>query len=153
MKLLTFAIPCYNSQDYMEHCIDSILPGGDDVQAVGAEDISISVPYKMCGAEEIITMQEQLGTVYASKEARNYVANIVAMTRNHPALQLGASPRGSIALLRAAQACALLSGRDYVLPDDIRHMSEDDLLDMDYFLNEDDEFGEDFPGAEGFYIF
>ena len=32
-------------------------------------------------------------------------------------------------------------------------MSEDDLLDMDYFLNEDDEFGEDFPGAEGFYIF
>ena len=36
--------------------------------------------------------------------------------------------------------------------DDIRHMSEDDLLDMDYFLNEDDEFGEDFPGAEGFYI-
>ena len=37
--------------------------------------------------------------------------------------------------------------------DDIRHMSEDDLLDMDYFLNEDDPFGEDFPGAEGFYIF
>lgn len=37
--------------------------------------------------------------------------------------------------------------------DDIRRMSEDDLLDMDYFLNEDDEFDEDFPGAEGFYIF
>ena len=37
--------------------------------------------------------------------------------------------------------------------DDIRHMSEDDLLDMDYFLNEDDEFDEDFPGAEGFYLF
>ncbi len=37
--------------------------------------------------------------------------------------------------------------------DDIRHMSEDDLLDMDYFLNEDDAFDEDFPGAEGFYIF
>ena len=37
--------------------------------------------------------------------------------------------------------------------DDIRHMSEDDLLDMDYFLNEDDECGEDFPGADGFYIF
>lgn len=37
--------------------------------------------------------------------------------------------------------------------DDIRHMSEDDLLDMDYFLNEDDEFDKDFPGPEGFYIF
>ena len=37
--------------------------------------------------------------------------------------------------------------------EDIRHMSEDALLDMDYFLNEDDDFDEDFPGAEGFYIF
>ena len=68
-------------------------------------------------------MQEALGSVYASREARHYVATIVAMTRTHPALQLGASPRGSIALLRAAQACALLSNRDYVLPDDIRHMA------------------------------
>ena len=77
----------------------------------------------VCGTEEIIAMQEQLGTVYASREARSYVANIVANTRVHPALQLGASPRGSIALLKAAQACALLSGRDYVLPDDIRRMA------------------------------
>ena len=77
----------------------------------------------VCGAQDIIAMQEQLGGIYASREARNYVATIVSMTRSHPALQLGASPRGSIALLRAAQACALLSGRDYVLPDDIRHMA------------------------------
>ncbi len=77
----------------------------------------------VCGADEILAMQDQLGSVYASWEARNYVATIVAMTRTHPALQLGASPRGSIALLRAAQACALLSNRDYVLPDDIRNMA------------------------------
>ena len=77
----------------------------------------------VCGADEIIAMQDQLGTVYASREARSYVANIVAQTRSHPALQLGASPRGSIALLRAAQASALLSGRNYVLPDDIRRMA------------------------------
>lgn len=77
----------------------------------------------VCGGAEILSMQEQLGTVYASREARNYVATIAASTRNHPALQLGASPRGAIALLRAAQACALLSGRDYVLPDDIRRMA------------------------------
>ena len=37
--------------------------------------------------------------------------------------------------------------------DDVRRMSEDDLLDMDYFLNEDDDLFEDFPGAEGFYIY
>ena len=77
----------------------------------------------VCGANEIIALQGQVGTVYASPEARSYVATIAAITRNHQALQLGASPRGSIALLRAAQACALLSGRDYVLPDDIRRMA------------------------------
>ena len=77
----------------------------------------------VCGGAEIISMQEQLGAVYASREARNYVATIAACTRSHPTLQLGASPRGAIALLRAAQACALLSGRDYVLPDDIRRMA------------------------------
>lgn len=38
MKLLTFAIPCYNSQDYMEHCIESILPGGDDVEILVIDD-------------------------------------------------------------------------------------------------------------------
>lgn len=37
--------------------------------------------------------------------------------------------------------------------EDIRHMSDDDLLDMDYFLHEDDDLDEDFPGAEGFYLF
>lgn len=42
---------------------------------------------------------------------------------------------------------------DGMIADDILHMSEDGLLDMDYFLHEDDEFGEDLPGVEGFYIF
>lgn len=77
----------------------------------------------VCGTEEVVQLQEQVGTVYASREARSYVAQIVAGTRNHPALQLGVSPRGGIALLRAAQASALLAGRDYVLPDDIRRMA------------------------------
>ena len=38
MKLLSFAIPCYNSKDYMEHCIESILPGGDDVEIIIVDD-------------------------------------------------------------------------------------------------------------------
>ena len=38
MKLLTFAIPCYNSQDYMEKCIESILPGGEDVEIIIVDD-------------------------------------------------------------------------------------------------------------------
>ena len=47
MKLLTFAIPCYNSQDYMEHCIDSILPGGDDVEILIIDDGSRTAQQKL----------------------------------------------------------------------------------------------------------
>ena len=77
----------------------------------------------VCGAQEIIALQEMVGAVYASREVRSYVATIAAQTRQHPAIQLGVSPRGAIALVRAAQACAVLAGRDYILPDDVRHMA------------------------------
>ncbi len=77
----------------------------------------------VCSAQEIIALQELVGTIYCSREVRSYVATIVAATREHPALQLGASPRGAIALVRAAQACAVLAGRGYILPDDVRRMA------------------------------
>lgn len=77
----------------------------------------------VCSAEEIVNLQEQLGQVYCSRELRQYVALIAAKTREHPLIRLGVSPRGSIALLRAGQALALLSGRDYVIPDDVRSMA------------------------------
>ncbi|MDI9521547.1 MAG: MoxR family ATPase [Bacillota bacterium] len=77
----------------------------------------------VCGAREIIAMQEMVGTVFCSREVRSYVATIAAATRAHPSLQLGASPRGAIALVRAAQACAILAGRNYILPDDVRRMA------------------------------
>lgn len=50
MKLLSFAIPCYNSKDYMEHCIESILPGGDDVEIIIVDDGSKdeTAAMKMC---------------------------------------------------------------------------------------------------------
>lgn len=77
----------------------------------------------VCSASQVIAMQAQVGTVYCSPEARSYVAQIAAATRSHPQLALGVSPRGGIALIRAAQACALMNDRDYVLPDDIRRMA------------------------------
>ncbi len=77
----------------------------------------------VCSAEEVLHMQDMVGTVYCSREVRVYVATIAAATRQNAALQLGVSPRGSIALVRAAQACAVLAGRDYILPDDVRRMA------------------------------
>jgi MoxR-like ATPase len=52
-----------------------------------------------------------------------YVADLVRATRSDPALSMGASPRASVALLRASQAAALIEGRDYVVPDDVRDLA------------------------------
>lgn len=77
----------------------------------------------VCSAQDIIAMQEMVATVYCSPEVRSYVATIAAATRQDPALTLGASTRAAIALIRSAQACALLDGRDYILPEDVQHMA------------------------------
>ena len=76
----------------------------------------------VCTAQDIMTMQEQVATVYCSAEVRSYVAALSAATRRDPSLQLGASTRAAIALIRGAQACALLDDRDFILPEDVQHM-------------------------------
>lgn len=76
----------------------------------------------VCSAKDVVEMQGMIGNVYCSKEVRHYIANIAAMTRTHPSLQLGVSTRGAIALIRGAQACALLNERDYILPEDVQRM-------------------------------
>jgi MoxR-like ATPase len=76
----------------------------------------------VCSAKDVIEMQSMIGNVYCSKEVRHYLASIAHATRNHPNLQLGVSTRGAIALIKGAQACALLNDRDYVLPEDVQRM-------------------------------
>ena len=61
--------------------------------------------------------------VFVSHAVESYVLQIVGATRDHPEIRLGASPRASLQLLRAAKAVALLDGRDFVLPDDVQALS------------------------------
>ena len=95
----------------------------DVLERYSGQASPLSTLQAICSAQDVIAMQEQVGTVYCSREVRSYVAQIAAITRNHPQLSLGASPRGAIALIRAAQACAVLNGRDYILPDDVQRMA------------------------------
>ena len=76
----------------------------------------------VCSADDVLAMQDEVGRVYCSPEVRSYVANLAAATRAEPSLSLGLSTRGAIALTRAAQACALLDNRDYILPEDVQRM-------------------------------
>ena len=77
----------------------------------------------VCSSEDVLAMQAEAKTIYASREVRAYVAAICAATRNTPYLTLGASTRAAIALLRAAQGNALLCSRDYVIPEDVQRMA------------------------------
>ncbi|MEX2030174.1 MAG: MoxR family ATPase [Anaerolineales bacterium] len=73
--------------------------------------------------EELIHAQQAIRQVRASLEIKRYILEIVTATRRHGEVYLGASPRGSLALLRTAQAWAALSGRDFILPDDVKKMA------------------------------
>ena len=75
----------------------------------------------VCSAGDILALQEEVTKVYCSPEIRSYVATLAAATRNDPAFSLGASTRAAIALIRGAQACALLDDRNFVLPEDVQH--------------------------------
>lgn len=71
---------------------------------------------------EIIQIQNEVKQVYIDKTLKNYVIDIVNQTRNNEYIALGSSPRGSLAVCRAAQAWAYYIGRDFVLPEDIKKM-------------------------------
>jgi len=68
---------------------------------------------------ELPAIRDAARQVTVSDEVEGYLVRIVRATRDHADLQLGASPRASVALYRAAQALALIDGRDFVLPDDV----------------------------------
>jgi MoxR-like ATPase len=73
-------------------------------------------------AADVLTLQRAVQSVRATQEIRRYVVELVAATRDHRDIYLGASPRAGIALLRAAKALAVLRGRDYVVPQDVKDL-------------------------------
>jgi MoxR-like ATPase len=78
---------------------------------------------RVVDGEQMPELQRQVRQVHVVESVRRYILNLVHATRDHPALALGASPRGSLALFRAAQALAALRGRDFVIPDDIKQVA------------------------------
>ena len=73
--------------------------------------------------EEILTAQAEIRLVRVEPSVRQYLIKVARATREHPAVELGASPRGTLALYRACQALAALRGRDFVLPDDVKALA------------------------------
>ena len=73
--------------------------------------------------KDLTLIQEAVKSVYVDQLVKQYIVQVVEATRHHPTIHLGASPRGSLALFRTSQARALIDGRDFVLPDDIKALA------------------------------
>jgi len=78
--------------------------------------------------DKIVTLINMAKNVYVDQNIKKYIAAIVEATRRHSMVRLGASPRGAIALYTLAKSIALMRGRDYVTPDDVKYVAKSALI-------------------------
>ncbi len=79
---------------------------------------------QVVSVQELLAAQQIIREVYVADEIKRYIVDLANATRQHPDVYLGSSPRGSLALFRASQARAIMAGRDYVIPDDVKALAE-----------------------------
>jgi len=98
---------------------------GDEVTIIEQQQRAhpITALEQVTDADEITTVQDAVKEIYVDSLVKHYVVALAESTREHEAVHLGASPRGSLALFRAGQARALLDGRDFALPDDVKEIA------------------------------
>lgn len=122
----TFPLP----EAQLDRFLIKLKPGypDQDAEAKMLTAIRLQHPIEQLNAvitaAEFIELQKLCKNIYLAPKLTNYIVNLVAKSREHSELELGASPRASIALLKISQAWALLNGRDYVLPDDIKALAQ-----------------------------
>ena len=97
----------------------------DEVLVLDAQQESHPVDriQQVTNAQEVIQLQQAVKETYVDPLIKGYIVALANATREHEAVYLGASPRGSLALFRTAQAKALLEGRDFVTPDDVKELA------------------------------
>jgi MoxR-like ATPase len=78
---------------------------------------------RVVDGHQLLDFQKQVWDVHVDETLQQYIVDLAAGTRSHPDLMLGISPRGSLALFKAAQAFAAVRGRDHVIPDDIKYLA------------------------------
>src|SRR5688500_15467829 len=98
-------------------------PAAADEKAVLRGDIAPADLMPVVEADDVLVLQEAADKVRVEESILDYLVALVTATRRSPLLALGVSPRGSLALLRAARARALADGRDYLVPDDITELA------------------------------
>ncbi len=95
----------------------------DEKRMLGTYDRPPPPVRTVVGPSDVLDMQALTQEVFVAEELLDYVLGLVAFTRSHAKVYLGASPRAGLALVHASKGLALLRGRDYALPDDVRHLA------------------------------
>mgnify|MGYP000041204463 FL=1 len=113
-RFLMKVIIDYPEPDDEATVVGQVTSGG----GLSPEDVS-----QICDPEVIIEAQAQVASVRCVQEVINYSVNIVRATRNAQGISLGAGTRGAISLIKVAKAIAVMQGRDFVTPDDVKYAS------------------------------
>ncbi|MFM9961689.1 MAG: AAA family ATPase [Planctomycetaceae bacterium] len=100
----------------------------EDGGAVPMSAFDMIAGQPICGINDLVEMMEQVQTIHVSEPFTEHVLRMVRRTREHPALEVGCSPRAGLALVQAARARAFLHDRDYVVPEDLFSLAEDIVL-------------------------
>lgn len=98
--------------------VDILKRHQDNVKLTKLEEIK-----PVLSIDELLKMREKLQSVYVEESLLRYIATIIQQTRTSKAVYLGASPRAAVAMLNASKASALLNGRDFVMPEDIKFVT------------------------------
>ena len=86
-------------------------------------NIRLNTIESVCNKDTIIEMQDTIKKVYVHKDIQKYIYEIVKATRNTSEINLGVSPRGTLAFLRACQSYAAINGRNFITPDDVKDLA------------------------------
>jgi len=121
----TYTLPESQLDRFMLRIDMGYPPGADELRIMRRRDPAkvLAELAPAVSAQDVLQLQDAAGAVRVDDSVAAYALSIVRATRAHDQVQLGASPRGSLALFETAQARALVEGRDYVTPDDVKQMA------------------------------
>lgn len=125
----TFPLPEAQLDRFMMRIHLGYPAPSEEVQMLQAQQRvhPIDQVHQVFGASDLLQAQSAIKEIYVDRLIQEYIVALVDATRRHPDVYLGASPRGSLALLKTAQAKAALRGRDFVSPDDIKELADPTL--------------------------
>jgi MoxR-like ATPase len=105
---------------YQSHSLSGGGRHGPDPAGTMPGDDLLAELRPVASADEVLALQRGVRDVHISADVRHYIAQVTRATREHQAVDLGVSPRGTLALFKASQALAALRGRDFVIPSDVQ---------------------------------